>query len=178
MEQINIRYLKQRGKVQKSHLLVLGFEEFVNEALEVEVKNPNEVEITSEQDDVLSKVESKIEQVSGWDIDILMDYIADQFQEKEVTQKDLIQWIMLEINKYNHADINIKGETYIPKNKRGDFEFGMLSIDYQMMVEKIVRRLRGIEDDEEDTPVYVQSLLKLLDDCMPDGKDDNEEEEE
>lgn len=172
MEKIRKKILEQRGKVLK-------FDAFVklNERLDVEI-TPDEITVSPSQDEVLNAVGSLIEQVSGWDIEVFKRYVAEQFGIKKASHKDIIQWIIMESNKYCQAEVHLKGEEYVKKNKREKLPILLINFDHAMIVEKIYRRLRGLEDDDKPTPTFIKKMVDIFNECVPCNSGEEEEEEE
>ena len=169
MEKIDL--LKYRGNVLK-------YEAFckMNERLDVDIQSPDEIIVGTELDEIITNaVSSLIEQICGWDIDILKAHIAKEFGKKNASRKDMIIWLMQQVDNYINQEIDIKGEDFIRKDKREEFLTGLLAINYKMIIEKLIRRLRHIDDDDKYPPIYIQELIELIDDCI---EDTDEEEEE
>lgn len=172
MEKID--WLKYRGNVMK-------FDDFcknrTNEALEMDIKSPDGVEIIAHQDDVMDAVGNLIEQVSGWDMEVFKKYVGEQMGKKRASHKDIIQWIMQEVNKYCHSQVTIKGEEYVKNNKRDALSSELKELDYYMIVERIYRRLRGLDEEDMPSPLYFKRMVEICKEYLVD-KEKNEFEEE
>lgn len=164
-----IDWLKYRGNV-------MGFGDFckMNERMDMEIKSTSEADFYPSHDDVLNAVGNVIEQVSGWDMEVFKKYVAEQLCKDKASRKDIVHWIMFEVNKYIQAEINIKGEEYIKKDKRDKLAFELIELDYAMIVEKLMRKLRGLSEDDMPTPIYIKQMVDICKDYI---MDDEEEEE-
>lgn len=83
-----IDWLKYRGNV-------MGFGDFckMNERIEVDIMAPDDVIINHDYREVMDAVGSKIEQICGWDFDILMKHIGEEYQIEIVDEEDLVMWV-------------------------------------------------------------------------------------
>ena len=171
--------LRFQGDVSKLNQKVLRFEDFMknnmNERMDVDIKSPDNMDFLPSQDEVIDAVGNLIEQVSGWDMEVFKQYVAELFGIEKASHKDIVMWIMLEVNKYHQAEVNIKGEDFVKKNKRDELPFELIELDYAMICEKIYRKLRGLQEDEKPTPTYIK---KMVDICKEYLVEDDEEEEE
>lgn len=152
--------LRQLGNVMKFGDFCKG-----NERFDVEVNAPDDIYLESDQEEVLSKVGSKIEQICGWNKELLMDYIAKEYKIEKASHKDLVIWITNEVRKYYQAEINVKGEEKLPLDKKDAFVAELLDIDFGMCVEILVRKLRGMDDENKKyPPIWVKKLADLVED--------------
>lgn len=153
--------LRQLGNVMKFG----DFCKSVNEWMEVSI-SANDVLITPDQAAVLTAVGNKIEQICGWDMDILLKHIAEEYQISQASHEDLVIWIEQEVQKYFRPEVIIAGGENI-MGKEAEFLTAMQQLDYGMCVEKIVRRLRGLEEvDKKYPPLYLKRMKDLMDEVM------------
>lgn len=162
-----IDWLKYRGNV-------MGFDAFckLNERMDMEIKSTSEADFYPSQDDVINAVGNVIEQVSGWDMEVFKKYVAEQLCKDKASRKDIVHWIMFEVNKYIQAEINIKGEEYIKKDKRDKLVFELIELDYAMIVEKLMRKLRGLSEDDMPTPIYIKQMVDICKDYIMDDEEE------
>lgn len=150
-----IKLLEYRGKVLK-------FNDFVNERMEVEIDQDFSVGIKHDEACIKS-VWSVIEQICGGDVDALMKYISDEYDIANPTSRDLILYIMGQVDDYFNNGIVINdGEQYIKQGKVSEFIDALMHIDYKMCVETLIMKLYKVEQNDENPPQYVEDLLQLV----------------
>ena len=159
--------LRQLGNVMKFG----DFCKSVNERMEVSI-SANDVLITPDQAAVLTAVGNKIEQICGWDMDILLKHIAEEYQISQASHEDLVIWIEQEVQKYFRPEVILAGGETI-KGKEAEFLIAMQQLDYGMCVEKIVRRLRGLEEeDKKYPPLYLKRMEDLVREILDEKEDE------
>lgn len=171
--------LKYQGNLKKLNQQVFTFDEFVRnklyERMDADIKSTSDVVLSPSQDDVLNAVGSKIEQICGWEIEVFKKYLAEKLGTDKITHRDIVRWIMLEADKYYKGEVSIKGKEYLKPNKIKEFTNRLIGLDYYMIVEKLMRRLKGLAEDDRPTPIYIKQMVDLVADCVPEDEDEEEE---
>lgn len=164
--------LRQLGNVMKFG----DFCKSVNERMEVEVMTPDDVIVIHDYQEVMDAVGSLIERVSGWDFAILMKHIGEEYQLEYVSEEDLVMWVHQQVQDYFKPDVEIRGEVgAIKKGKESDFTIALQQLDFGMCVEKIIRQLKGLEEnDEKYPPGYFKKMADIMDEYITDGKEAEE----
>lgn len=159
--------LRQLGNVMKFG----DFCKSVNERMEVSI-SANDVLITPDQAAVLTAVGNKIEQICGWNMEVLLKHIAEEYQISQASHEDLVIWIEQEVQKYFRPEVIIAGGENI-RGKESEFLTAMQQLDYGMCVEKIVRRLRGLEEeDKKYPPLYLKRMKDLVREILDEKEDE------
>lgn len=163
-----IDWLKYRGNV-------MGFGDFckMNERIEVEIMAPDDVVINHDYREVMDAVGSKIEQICGWDFDILMKHIGQEYQIEIVDEEDLVMWVHQQVQEYFKADVQISGEVgCIKDGKESEFAIALGQLDFGMCVEKLIRKLKGLEEnDEKYPPNYFKKMADMMAEYLKEGEE-------
>lgn len=166
-----------QGNVSKLNQKVLKFDEFVkhkmNERMDVEI-TPTDVLISAQHREVLQNVSNKVEQICGWELSILLDHIAKEYHQESAGYKDLVMWVTNEVKKYFQGEVSLKDNSFESEETEDKLAVGMMNVELGMIVEKIVRRLRGLSEDDEPIPTYIKKMEDVVGECLP--NDDEEEE--
>lgn len=153
----------------------MGFGDFckMNERIEVDIMAPDDVIINHDYKDVMNIVGSKIEQICGWDIGVLMKHIGEEYQIESVDDEDLVMWVHQQVQDYFKADVEISGEVgCIKDGKESEFAIALGQLDFGMCVEKIIRKLKGLEEnDEKYPPNYFKKMVDMMDEYLKDGEE-------
>lgn len=153
---------------------VMRFGEFckMNERLEVEIMAPDDIVVMHDFREILDVVGSKIEQICGWDICVLMKYIGNEYQLEDVSDEDLVMWIHQQVQEYFKPDVEIIDKfDSIKKDKEAEFAIALGQLDFGMCVEKIVRQLKGLEEnDEKYPPNYFKKMADMMAEYLEDGE--------
>lgn len=173
------KVLEYQGNLKKLNQKVLTFDEFIenknrtNERMEVEIMAPDDVVINHDYSDVMNIVGSKIEQICGWDFSVLMKYIGDEYQIEFVNEEDLVMWVHQQVQDCFKPDTEIRGEVgAIKQGKESEFAIALEQLDFGMCVEKLIRKLKGLEEnDEKYPPNYFKKMADLMDEYIRSDKE-------
>ena len=148
--------------------LVLAFDDFVNEKLEVSIR-PDKI-IIAPNKECYDAVWSILEQECGGDAEVLKDYLEQEYDIESPSMEDIIKHIMSLVDDYFNAGVEIlHGEQYILPDKKTDFIKRLEQIDYKMVIEDLVRELFKVENTPESYPSYCKEIEQICNECVPEN---------
>lgn len=140
---------------------VLTFAAFINEKMDVRLK-PNGICVEPD-DDVYNAVGNKIEQICGWDLDVLEQYLARIYNLSKPSKKSVMIWLTMEVSRFYNNEISLTGEEHIKAGKEDVFISKIRHLDFEITVERLMRKLRGLPDESAKyPPTYVPRLADLV----------------